>query len=306
MNTTEAPAIPAEVRARAAQLAQSIVRECQAPQPQEQPAEAPMIFAEADRVVIGTPCYGGSVKMGYLTSYADALTKVSIRIAGDKAGESELQPLVAEAFLLDKESHIDRARNKIANKFLQTSYNWLLFFDSDIVAPPMALGRLWQHAMRLNLGIVTAPYALKGVVPTFAINGINGAKPGEDGLVEVVHAGTGFMLIHRRVFAELDKAGLAEEYNLGTNDPDVHTLKTSKAYFKSGVREVRPNHKIWLSEDYMLCHEWRKLGGKVFTDTKIALSHIGDLTYPAQPKEIVAAMREIRRINHPDCPQELI
>ena len=267
-------------------------------------ASAPMVFDEADRIVIGTPCYGGNVKMGFMTSYNELLLHVSIRVK-NAAGDVELQPLVAESMFLDKESHIDRARNKIVAKFLATKYNWLLFIDSDIVFPAAAVARLWQHGM-IGHKVVTAPYALKGVVPQFAINGLNGAKVDERGLIEVVHAGTGFMLIHRSVFDKMREAGLADEYNLGSNDPDVHTLKSSRAYFKSGVREVMPGNPIWLSEDYMLCHEWRNLGGKVHTDTKVALSHIGDLTYPANAKEIFAAVAELRRIKHPDCPQTLV
>lgn len=270
----------------------------------EQTEATPMVFDDADRIVLGTPCYGGNVKMGFMTSYNEALLHVKIRVK-DEAGEVQLESLIAESLFLDKESHIDRARNKIAAKFLASKYNWLLFIDSDIVFPAMAVARLWQHGMN-GYHLVTAPYALKGVVPQFAINGINGAKPNERGLVEVIHAGTGFMLIHRSVFDAMRDAGMAPEYALGSNDPDVNTLKTSRAYFKSGVREVQPGKPLWLSEDYLFCHEHRQLGGKVHTDTKVALSHIGDLTYPAQPSEIFAAVKELRRIKHPDCPTTLV
>ena len=41
-------------------------------------ASAPMVFDEADRIVIGTPCYGGNVKMGFMTSYNELLLHVSI------------------------------------------------------------------------------------------------------------------------------------------------------------------------------------------------------------------------------------
>ena len=287
---------------RAAQIAAAVTQQ-EAPQ---HPANgvAPTIFKESDRIAIGTPCYGGNVKQGYAVSYTETLMQVRIRTR-DESGEVALQPLVAESYFLDKESHIDRARNKIVNKFLATKREWLLFIDADIIFPAVAVARLWQHAMN-GCKIVTAPYALKGVVPQFAINALAGAKPNEQGLCEVVHAGTGFMMIHRDVFAALESAGLAERYNLGSNDPDIHTMKSHRAYFKSGVREVQPGNPIWLSEDYMLCHEWRKLGGKIFTDTKIALSHIGDLTYPAQPAEIFAAAKEFRRIAHPACPVEQV
>lgn len=281
----------------AAELAAKIATEQQA-------KPEPTVFDDADRIVVGTPCYGGSVKQEFMTSYFDAMSHVSARFR-DAAGQVEMRPLIAESLFLDKESHIDRARNKIANKFMRGSRNWLMFIDADIVFTALAVGRLWQHGMNGN-SLCAAPYALKGIVPQFAVNGEDGAKPDERGLLSVVHAGTGFMLIHRSVFEKLEAAGLAPEYKLGSNDPDVNTHKTNRAYFKSGVREVDNRGAHWLSEDYMLCHEWRGLGGKIMLDTKIALEHIGDLKYPINAVEAFAAVRELRRIKHPACPADLV
>lgn len=269
-----------------------------------QPKE-PQIFDYRDRIVIGTPCYGGAVRSEFMTSMLDLMLHLNARFR-DEAGEVSIGPIVADFQTLENESHIDRARNRIANLFMAGPYNWLLFIDSDIVFTAADVARLWQHGMN-GQKLVCGPYALKGIVPQFAVNVVEGSKPTEHGIYECYHGGTGFMLIHRSVFEAMEKQGMAEEYNLGSNDPNLHDMKTARAYFKSGVRNYGAKAgNLWLSEDYMFCHEWRQIGGKVMVDRAIALEHIGSLKYPANPKEIAAAFKEFRRIKHPDLPQGLM
>lgn len=269
---------------------------------------APQIFDEADRIVIATPCYGGQMHFEHMCSVVAALTQVEARFR-QKDGSVKMLPIIAERHYLDKESHIDRGRIKLANKFWRGEYNRLLFIDADIVFEPEHLATLWLHSMR-GSKLVCAPYAMKGVVPQFAVNVAKGATKRDDGLVEVINAGTGFMMIHRDVFQTLIDQGRAEEYELGSNDPDYHTHRVSYDFFKSGVRKVRfpdgTDHKIWLSEDYMLCYEWQKCGGTVMMDYRLQLGHIGGLKFPVSAVEIVAAFKELRRINHPELPADPI
>ena len=264
----------------------------------------PQVFDYRDRIMVGTPCYGGAVRSEFMTSMMDLMMHLNARFrAAD--GSVSIEPIVADFSTLENESHIDRARNKIANLFMRSPYNWLMFIDSDIVFTAQDVARLWRHGMN-GQKLVCGPYALKGIVPQFAVNVVEGTKATEHGLYECYHGGTGFMLIHRSAFEAMEAGGMAEEYNLGSNDPNRAEHKTARAYFKSGVREYKQAGKIWLSEDYMFCHEWRQLGGKVMVDRGIALEHIGSLKYPANPKEVAAAFKEYRRIKHPDLPEGLV
>lgn len=267
----------------------------------------PTIFDAADRIVLATPCYGGVLHFDHMNAIMEAISGFTANFRNPD-GSVFTDSLVAERVYLSNESHIDRARIKIANKFMRTKCNWLLFVDADVVPPPDAIAALWLHGMR-GAKLVCAPYAMKGVVPQFAVNVAPGAAKQADGLVEVMNAGTGFMLIHRSVFQQIEEAGLADEYELGSNDPDSGVVATYRQYFKSGVRTVKcpdRDHKLWLSEDYMLCHEWQSLGGKVMMDYRLRLSHIGTISFPVSPREIAAAMKELRRINHPELPAEPI
>lgn len=266
-----------------------------------QPDQRRAVFDEADRILVATPCYGGSAHFEHMNAVFAAHNELAIQVRNPD-GTVESKPLIARRDYLTNESHIDRARNKLANLFWRSPWNWLLFIDADVVFPPAAVAVLWEHGMR-GQKLVAAPYAMKGIVPQFALNAVPGAQKQPDGLVEVANAGTGFMLIHRSVFAELIKQGRAEEYLLGSNDPNVHTHKTNFDFFKSGVRKVKaPNGqevKLWLSEDYMLCYEWQKCGGRVMMDYRLGLEHIGSIKFPLNAPEVVAAYHEYQRIKHP-------
>lgn len=286
-----APAHPLAAPARAA--------------PPQTSAAAPTIFEQADRIMLATPCYGGNVKQEFMTSLIDSIMHLNAHFRQPDGSEC-VQPVIADMSFLENESHIDRARNKLANRFLRSPYNWLLFDDADIVHTHADVGRLWVSGMR-GARLVCGAYAMKGVVPQFAVAAAAGAVADKDGLIEAVHSGTGFMLIHRSVFEKIEAAGLAPLYNLGSNDPDrALGVLTNRAYFKSGVREMGGAGPLWLSEDYMFCYEYRQLGGKVMVDKNINLQHIGSLKFPAQPVEIAAAMRELRRVGAPGLPVEKI
>lgn len=276
----------------------------QVAQPEPKPQT---VFDEADRIVLATPCYGGQLHYDHMNAIMQSIASVSATFR-QKDGTLVTDSLVAERLYLSNESHIDRGRNKLANQFMRKPYNWLLFVDADVVPPIDAIAALWLHGMRGNK-LVCAPYAMKGVVPQFAVNVATGAKKEDSGLVEVINAGTGFMMIHRSVFDALEKNDRAEEYELGSNDPHFAECKTARQYFKSGVRKVKAGtveRKLWLSEDYMLCYEWQKCGGKVMMDYRLQLAHIGTISFPVGPREVAAACAEYRRIGHPELPEKPI
>ena len=269
------------------------------------PEEAGSVCTAQDRLVIATPCYGGNLKLGYVNALFRACTELSVRVRTED-GRVGPAPLVAGRLHIDKESHIDRARNKLANRFLRdTDCNWLLFIDADVVFDPAHVAELWRHGQRGH-SLVAAPYALKQVVPKFVITALAGAKRDEHGLIEVGHAGTGFLLVHRKVFTDLAAQGLAPEYQIGVNDPEHAHHGSHRAFFKSGVREIegedgkRAAH--WMSEDFLFCHEARQCGHRVLMDARMQLGHIGDLTYPPPPGALVEALRALRQSGHPALP----
>ena len=94
------------------------------------------------KLFIGTPCYGGIVTRQYLLSI--------LRLNAALAAEGIPYILAT----LDKESLITRARNRLADQFLQSDATHLLFIDADIRFQPEAVLRLVRHGGALVAGAV--------------------------------------------------------------------------------------------------------------------------------------------------------
>ena len=46
---------------------------------------------------------------------------------------------------------------------------------------------------------------------------------------------------------------------------------------------IDPETGTYLSEDFTFCHRWRKIGGKVWLDTRTALKHVGSYEFQGTP-----------------------
>jgi len=89
-------------------------------------------------------------------------------------------------------------------------------------------------------------------------------------VAKVKHLATGFMMIRRKVLSSMMKAFPSTKYV-----DDVSFLKPEEnemayALFDCGVEEGH-----YFSEDWLFCDRWTKMGGEVFVDVSINLTHTG-------------------------------
>jgi hypothetical protein len=89
-------------------------------------------------------------------------------------------------------------------------------------------------------------------------------------IAEVKHLPTGFMMIRRKVLTSMMKAFPSTKYT-----DDVSFLRPEEnamayALFDCGVEEGH-----YFSEDWLFCDRWTKMGGKVYIDVSINLTHTG-------------------------------
>lgn len=238
-------------------------------------------------VMIATPCYGGLVHEPYvrgLTSLVGASSHIGIGF--------NMATVV-------NESLVTRARNELVKYLMMTDCTHLFFIDSDIDFKP-------EHVLRVLLhdkDVVVGAYPLKRVVweaidtsiaktvedvqrqaTDYVINikfanefqEKTGQVPIIDGLMEVHDAGTGFMCIKRHVIEKM-----IEAY------PETHYKKEPKHVNKQGDDGTRwalfdtmiDDDKRYLSEDYTFCRRWQKLGGKVWLDPEVVLTHVGTFNF---------------------------
>jgi hypothetical protein len=210
-------------------------------------------------VLICTPMYGGQCTSAYFKS---ALVLKQAFMDGGMDHD----------WLIGRnESLITRARNSMAATFLQTNYRKMLFIDADIEFTPDDVAKLWNMDEKVSVGI----YAMKKPDESWYAVWKDGVLVRDlDGFnhepVEVDYAGTGFMMIDRSVFEEMD----APEYE--APDPNSEGLRVEKAFFDTGVEDG-----IYLSEDYWFCKRWREQGGKIMAHPDVRLLHWGSYAYGA-------------------------
>lgn len=240
-------------------------------------------------IMIATPCYGGMIHEPYLRGLTSLVSQMS------SAG------LPINLSTVINESLITRARNELVKHFLMTECTHLMFIDSDIGFAAEDVLRLVQH----NKDIVVGAYPLKGLRWS-NLQGVKDIKDPEDvrrsvieyvvnfqfasdedlqagrlavvdGLIEVKDAGTGFMCIKRNVIETMIKKMPELEYK-----KELRFLLNEE---DDGVRwsvfdcELDPDDGRFLSEDYLFCRRWQRLGGKVWLDPEITLTHMGTYAF---------------------------
>jgi len=95
-----------------------------------------------------------------------------------------------------------------------------------------------------------------------------------DGVIEVRHGGTGFMLIKRKVFEDLMPH--VPTYRVSTHKENGEYIKPlTHEFFATSIDETG----ALLSEDYHFCDLWRKHGGKIYANPFIKLEHVGTYVF---------------------------
>ncbi len=280
------------------------------------------------KLFVAAPMYGGQCAGMFARSVADLsalCTHYGIQV---------------RFYFLFNESLITRARNYCADEFLRSGDTHLMFIDSDIgfnandVIALMALQS--QNPDDDQYDIIAGPYPKKCIswekivtavnkgaadenpnnlekyVGDYVFNPANGVQSiplGEP--VEVLEAGTGFMMIRRNTFEKFMEAYPHQSYKPdhvrtehfdGTReifaffDTPIDGKRTNinnelKKYLDENPKAshedilgfvVDPNNgvvkdytKRYLSEDYMFCQWIRNAGMKVWFCPWIQLNHVG-------------------------------
>jgi hypothetical protein len=89
-------------------------------------------------------------------------------------------------------------------------------------------------------------------------------------LAKVKHLATGFMMIKRKVLTAMMKAFPSTKYTDDVNFLRPEENAMAYALFDCGVEEGH-----YFSEDWLFCDRWTKMGGDVFVDVSINLTHTG-------------------------------
>jgi hypothetical protein len=238
---------------------------------------------------VATPMYGGMNHGLYMKACLD-LQGLCIQYGIN----------VKFSFLFN-ESLITRARNYLVDEFLNRSdCTHMLFIDSDINFNPqdviamLALDkdiiggpypkkaikwRAVKKAVQLHPDI--EPQNLEKVAGDFVFNPVKGtAQFSVSDPLEVMEIGTGFMMINREVFPKMQEAYPQLRYKPDhVGQAHFDGSRYIHAFFDTIIDTADSatggGSDRYLSEDYMFCQLWRKLGGSIHLCPWMRTQHIG-------------------------------
>jgi len=231
-------------------------------------------------ILIGTPCYNGTVTTNYMVSLFNMIRHL------------DTEGIHADIMTPSHESLITRARNFIANEFVrQTEYTHLLFIDADMGFPPETAARFLKADKDVVCGIypvkhldsdklrgmdskLTTPEA-EAAAMGYAVKFQKGVQPDGDGFVSVEYGATGFMLIKREVLTRMAGAYPELKYHYSYAMLYDH-MYDNCAFFDT---MIDPETNEYLPEDFSFCKRWRAMGGEVHADLQSRFQHVGTQVY---------------------------
>ena len=156
-------------------------------------------------------------------------------------------------------SLITMGRNALADSFLKSDCDRLVFVDADI---SWKMGDLVKLA-KMKQDVVAGAYRYKREKEGYPIRFMPDVKAiheEEPGLVEVLFAPTGFMAINKSVFQRMREHEPNRVYS--------HDGMKHYCFFENPYTEGQ-----FIGEDVWFCKRWREIGGHVFVAHEITLTH---------------------------------
>jgi hypothetical protein len=249
------------------------------------------------KLFILTPCYGSMCHVNYTCALIKTIDIFRIYNF----------PLQIE--FCKNDSLVSRARNNLVAKAMSDpNTTHIMFIDSDITWDPMDIFKLILTEKPLVGGIYPLKhYFWDKLVPKsgdkktpvehmidkknenvylsntisdsdmiqfnllkYNMNYISNNVSITKNLTEVRHLATGFMMIDRTLLEKMMIEYPSTKYvdDVGFLNPEEN--KYAYALFDCGVEEGH-----YFSEDWLFCHRWSKLGGKIYVEVSISLIHSG-------------------------------
>jgi hypothetical protein len=245
------------------------------------------------KLFILSPCYGNMCHVNYMVSLISSLD--TLKNYG----------IHTRVEFCRNDSLISRARNNlIARAMADPNCTHMLFIDSDITWTPTDILKLiiadkplcggiypikhynWNRLVDGDKNVVkewidnknksrmTQHISDQEIIQhrllRYNMNTFAGHLTIEQNLIRVKHLATGFMMIRRDVIENMMKAFPSTKYK-----DDVGFLKNGEEEFSYALFDCAVEDGHYLSEDWLFCSRWTKMGGEIHADATINLTHSG-------------------------------
>ncbi len=199
------------------------------------------------KISVSIPLYDGKLQM---QSVAALLTETKIaQMMGDEL----------TVRFLPSCTNLALGRNQLVKEFLASDADRLVFLDADVTFEPGSIVKL----ARYPVDMVGGAYRLKQDVEQYPISFLSPDEPHAEnsfGLCEVAMAPTGFLALSRKVFERFEAAHPGRSYEIQG--------QKNYCYFQIPYRDG-----ALFTEDAYFCREWREMGGRIFIDPEMTLTH---------------------------------
>jgi hypothetical protein len=173
-------------------------------------------------------------------------------------------------------AQIDVARNRLASEAIADGFEELMWIDSDIAFEPQSVQRLRSHDLPIVCGLY--PKKAEKEWSSKLLPGQKSIALGDGGgLIEILYAATGFLLVRRQVFLEVQRQQDLPACFWRGATPTI-------PFFLPMVISSGGGH-VYLGEDFAFCERARRCGFQIFADTSIRLQHIGIYGYSWEDTE---------------------
>ena len=180
-------------------------------------------------------------------------------------------------------SIVQKARDEVAQLFLESDCTHLFWIDSDMVWNAEDFLRLVIISSETKIACGAYPAKVDDGPVTFFVKTPNGVRTvNEDyGLYEIDGIGLGFFCMTREVVQALaDQAPTIWDDVLDHPRPSIFRVDTTEAGYRGTAGRFR-------SEDMAFCQDIRDLGYKIYLDPKVELGHVGLKVYKGSIKDAI-------------------
>jgi hypothetical protein len=244
------------------------------------------------KLYILTPCFGGVCYVNFV----ECLMKTMMLFSHFN--------FEIDILFCKNDSLVSRARNNlIAKAMADPRTTHIMFIDNDITWNPIDLLKLIISEKPIiggayplktyNWDKITKPGGIQELVNTknnhsvlknilsdtemvqfnmvkYNVNYLSNHLQIEGNIAKIKHLATGFMMIQRNVIEKMMEAFPSTKYKDDVNFLELREQPFAYALFDCGVEDGH-----YLSEDWMFCQRWAKMGGSIYLDVSINLIHTG-------------------------------
>jgi hypothetical protein len=209
-------------------------------------------------IVIGVPAYTGTIHLSTVRPLFHDMAALIMR--GDKVT------------LIDDigDTYIDDVRAAIVDRFLSSPADVLVTVDHDVCWEAHALVRLVDHPVDLVAGVYPKrvdpiEYPVRYILEREEL--ISNPKTG---LLEVAGVPAGFTKMSRAMLERM--VGHYKDLQFNTN-------RSPRGKLCGLFEDYRLANGSKLKDDYAFCQRWRDIGGQVWCDPEIKMSHTGNKAF---------------------------